>query len=119
MLVIDDDKFKFNTENLYIGGHSNYSGACQISYYLDSLKIYNRVMPQYEIQAEAGLVLGSVEPNFIQLGCFDCLFKEAQSSCITNYHLCNNVEMYSGVYQAVRIMGWVNEPFILQLPDLI
>jgi hypothetical protein len=76
-------------------------------------------MPQYEIQAEAGLVLGSVEPNFIQLGCFDCLFKEAQGSCITNYHLCNNVEMYSGVYQAVRIMGWVNQQTIFQLESLI
>jgi len=48
-----------------------------------------------------------IEPSYIHLGCQDCSLAEATTRCIDGFHLCNSLEYYSGVYQAIKVMGWV------------
>lgn len=96
-----------NEEPLYIGSHPSYLKACKTTYYIDNLKIFSVVLPQFAIQAEAYGALGFIAPNKIMLGCQKCAWKDALKSCIKHYHLCTNGEITSGVYQAIRIMGWV------------
>jgi len=33
--------------------------------------------------------------------------KQAANACIRGYHLCTSLEMYSGVYNLVRSIGWI------------
>lgn len=79
-----------------------------MAYYIDNLKIFNQVSTQFTVEAEAYGSLGTIAPSQIMIGCINCDFIDAKNSCIPSYHLCTNAEMYSGVYQAVRIMGWVD-----------
>lgn len=79
---------------------------CATSYNIDSLKIFNRALELYEIQAFVSNSLGVIEPSFIHLGCQDCTFTTAKTKCISGFHMCTGIEYYSGVYQAIIIMGW-------------
>lgn len=96
-----------NLNPIYIGGHPNYLKKCSIEMTIDSLKIYNRELRVYEIQAGIRTALGIIEPSYFHLGCFDCYYGEAKSKCVENYKLCTATELYSGVWQAAYIMGWV------------
>ena len=106
--TLDGRELVNNKEKLYIGGHPSYSIGCKMAYYMDNLKVYNKISTQFAIEAEAFGALGTIAPNQIMIGCMDCDFIDAKNSCIPNYHLCTNSEMVSGVAQAVRIMGWVS-----------
>ena len=110
--TLEARELKPNTEKLYIGGHPSYSVGCNMAYYIDNLKVYNKVSTQFTVEAEAFGTLGTISPSQIMLGCLDCDFVDAKNACIVNYHLCTNAEMASGVVQAVRIMGWVGSGII-------
>ena len=97
-----------NIDDVFIGGHPNYLKQCSLEMTIDSLRMYSRELFIYEIQAGIKSSLGIIEPSYIHLGCFDCTFAEAQSKCVKNYKLCTSEDLYSGVWQAAHIMGWVN-----------
>jgi hypothetical protein len=96
-----------NKQPIYIGGHPNYLKACSIEMTIDSLKMYNRELHVYEIQAGVRTSLGIIEPSYFHLSCFDCYYGAAKTGCVTNYQLCSAEDLYSGVWQAAYIMGWV------------
>lgn len=117
-------KIKQNSSPVYIGGFPPVAGGakaqvqevadqtsalgnCQIEYNLDLLKIFDVAVPLYMIQGFIKGSLGMIEPSFIHLGCESCTFPESNSKCINGFHLCTSLEFYSGVYQAIRVMGWV------------
>ena len=117
-------KIKQNSSPVYIGGFPPVSGGakaqaqevadqtsalgnCQIEYNLDLLKIFDTAVPLYMIQGFVKGSLGMIEPSFIHLGCESCTFPESNAKCINGFHLCTSLEFYSGVYQAIRVMGWV------------
>lgn len=122
----DNYKIKPDTNNIFIGGvpilnSKNKSkiiknlaeevkllGNCNITYNIDSLKIFNLPLKLYQIQAFVKGSLGMIEPGYIHLSCQDCTLAEAKAKCINGYHLCNSLEFYSGVYQAIKVMGWSN-----------
>ena len=106
--TLDGREVIFNREKLYIGGHPSYSQGCKLVYYLDNLKVFNKVSTHFSLEAEAFGALGTISPSQIMIGCIGCDFIDAKNSCIAHYHLCTNAEMVSGVAQAVRILGWVD-----------
>lgn len=110
--TLDGRSLKPNKEKLYIGGHPSYSAGCQMAYYIDNLKVHSRVATESSVEAESYGTLGPISANQIMLGCLDCDFVDAKNACILNYHLCTNVEMASGVNQAIRIMGWVTSSLL-------
>jgi hypothetical protein len=112
---LDGRQMERNTGKLYIGGHPAYSASCKLVFYMDNLKVFNKLGTSFAVEAESYGALGPIAPNQIMLGCVDCDFIDAKLSCIKNYHLCTNVEMVSGVKQAVRILGWV--PFLKPEPQ--
>jgi hypothetical protein len=105
--TLDGREVQGNSEKLYVGGHPSYSMGCKLVYYMDNLKVHNKLASQFALEAETHSALGTISPNQIMLGCLNCDFRDAKNSCIPNYHLCTNAEMVSGVYQAIRILGWV------------
>ena len=96
-----------NNDTLYIGGHPNYRKNCSVELTIDSVKMYNRELHNYEIQAGVRTTLGIIEPSYFHLACFDCSYSEAKSKCVKNYKLCSSQDLYSGVWQAAHLMGWV------------
>lgn len=97
-----------NTHDIFIGGHESYSKTCKIQFGMNHLKIYNKELKIYEIQASVGFPFGVIEPSFIHLACYNCHYLEAKNKCIKGYRLCNMEEIYGGVWQAAQIMGWVS-----------
>ena len=104
---LDGRELATNREKLYIGGHPSYAQGCKMAYYMDNLKVFDRLASQFAVEAEAQGAMGSVSPNSIMLGCLDCDFVTAKNACVQHFHLCTNVEVISGVAQAIRILGWV------------
>ncbi len=50
--------------------------------------------------------LGWIEPSYIHLGCISCTRKEAKDEkCISGYHLCTSLEVYTGAYYLARLQG--------------
>jgi Concanavalin A-like lectin/glucanases superfamily len=96
-----------NQEKLYIGGHPAYSKACNIAFYMDNFRIYDKVLPQYALEAEVASTSGSYTPGEVLIACQNCDTATALKSCINNYHLCTSAEFYTGVAQFVKLMGWV------------
>ena len=74
--------------------------------YLDEFRFYQRALSTDEIQAEASIALGGVEPSFVELGCMGCSLESARSTCRLAYHLCNVRDLHSGGYMVARAMGW-------------
>ncbi len=96
-----------NSMNLFIGNHPSYLFSCKIPFELKSLSIYNKPLDISFIEAEAFSLLGSfIEPSYIILGCMNCDYLRALESCPENYHLCLNIEFFSGVHTAAIKMGW-------------
>lgn len=98
---------KQNNKPIYIGGHPNQAKNCSLEPTIDSVKMYNRELKVYEIQASVRQPFGIIEPSYFHLACFDCYYSQAKSKCVTNYKLCSAADLYSGVWQAAQIMGWV------------
>lgn len=104
--LIESRPFQVNNQPLYIGGSPSYQKACKLAYYLKDLKVYNIELPAFSIEAEAAGSLGIMEANSMMIGCINCGYKKAAQKCISGYHLCTNIEIYSGAYQIIRVMGW-------------
>lgn len=103
-----------NTDNFYIGGHRNYAKQCSgFKFGMSYFKMFNRPLKIFEVQAGAGNPFGVIEPSYLHLGCYNCEYSEAESKCIKGYHLCKVEELYSGVWQAAEIMGWVSFPSLI------
>ena len=54
-----------NNQPLYIGSVPWLKDECTIISYIDDLRIYDRALNEYEIEAEGSLALGWVEPSFV------------------------------------------------------
>ncbi|KMZ78107.1 hypothetical protein PVIIG_00794 [Plasmodium vivax India VII] len=93
---------KTNDFPIYIGGAPYSVESCDFPFLLDELKVYNLSLGVDHIQSEAASTLNGVEPSFIYFGCFHCDINNAILSCPNNYHLCNKVELYIGVYNVMR-----------------
>ncbi|KJP87222.1 hypothetical protein AK88_03139 [Plasmodium fragile] len=93
---------KTNDFPIYIGGAPYSVESCDFPFLLDELKIYNLSIGVDHIQSEAASTLNGIEPSFIYFGCFHCDINNAILSCPNNYHLCNKVELYIGVYNVMR-----------------
>ncbi|KAL4466845.1 hypothetical protein ABPG74_010442 [Tetrahymena malaccensis] len=95
-----------NDSSFYLGNTPWLSDECSLNAYIDELKILDVETKSYQVQAEASSFLAGIEPNFLHLGCINCPIETAKSACITGYHLCTNLELYSGAYTIARFMGW-------------
>ncbi|GAB69023.1 hypothetical protein PCYB_144510 [Plasmodium cynomolgi strain B] len=93
---------KTNDFPIYIGGAPYSVESCDYPFLLDELKVYNLSIGVDHIQSEAASTLNGIEPSFIYFGCFHCDINNAILSCPNNYHLCNKVELYIGVYNVMR-----------------
>ncbi|CRH02616.1 conserved Plasmodium protein, unknown function [Plasmodium relictum] len=93
---------KTNDFPIYIGGTPYSVDVCDFPFLLDELKIYNLSIGVDQIQSEASATLNGLEPSFIYFGCFHCDIDSAILSCPNNYHLCNKIELYIGVYNVMR-----------------
>eukprot|EP00366_Plasmodium_knowlesi_P004765 XP_002262263.1 [Plasmodium knowlesi strain H] len=93
---------KTNDFPIYIGGAPYSVESCDFPFLLDELKVYNLSIGVDHIQSEAATTLNGIEPSFIYFGCFHCDINSAILSCPNNYHLCNKVELYIGVYNVMR-----------------
>jgi hypothetical protein len=96
-----------NKEPLYVGGDPWVLDQCNVPMYVDELKVFAHPLPPDEIQAEAALSLGGIEPSFIRLGCISCPLEVAMANCPMGYHVCNSLELHMGGYQVARTMGWL------------
>jgi hypothetical protein len=96
-----------NNGSLFIGNTPAFKDKCKLNFLIDEMRFYNRAIEEDYVQAEASPALGGIEPNFVQLGCFDCGIKEAINSCKEGYKLCSSIEMHTAGYQISRAMGWI------------
>jgi len=97
-----------NSEPLYVGGDPWLMGQCNVPMYVDELKVFNVPLPPDEIQAEAAMSLGGIEPSFVRLACVSCPLEVAMANCPLGYHVCNSLELHMGGYQVARAMGWLD-----------
>lgn len=58
------------------------------------------------MEIEAAFSNPVVGSNYVTLGCYECPFVKAISSCPEKYHLCSFAELYSGAYLIARKNGW-------------
>ncbi len=98
----------YNYESLFIGGTPLSKDQCKFDFLIDEMRFYNNCLEKDYIQAEASPALGNIEPNFIQLGCFNCGIKDAAISCVDGYKICSSIEMHTAGYQISRAMGWLH-----------
>ena len=54
-----------NEHNLYLGGTPWHEGDCSVPMLLDEFRFYDKVIHEYEIEAEASPALGGIEPSFV------------------------------------------------------
>jgi len=94
------------TSPIWIGKIPWADKKCRIPFYIDDLRIYDRVLNRNEIEAESFPSLGGIEPSFAHVGCLSCGYGDAIGSCRSGYHLCSQTELNAGAYQVARAMGW-------------
>ena len=83
-------------------------GGWSLNFYIDELKIWDKVIEEDYIEAESGFSVGTgTEPHAIELGCLSCDIKTAQNSCTSQYHLWTTVEVYSFALYVAKSMGWL------------
>lgn len=96
---------------LYIGRMpwQDFIGSgCTLDFFVDEFKLWNKRIDESWIEAESGIALGSgTDPHSIELGCLNCNFDAAYTSCTDEYHLCTTVEVYSFAFAAAKSMGWM------------
>lgn len=115
-VIKDDNPVSRNKDSLFLGGHPTKPKKCRLEVTVDSLKLYERELKPYEIQAGIRTAFGIIEPSYFHLSCFDCSLQDAKSKCVKGYKLCTSEDMYSGVWQAAHLMGWVRT--VLKQTDL-
>ena len=98
---------QINNYNLFIGNHPIYLFTCKINFLLTQFKIFEKELDLEYIQSEAFGIFGNfIEPAYLILGCINCRYKQGIDNCQGNYHFCLNTEFFSGVFLAVKKMGW-------------
>lgn len=110
-----DGVTKTNDFPIYVGGAPYSEDLCDFPILLDELKIYKVSVGVDQIQSEASATLSGIEPSFLYFGCFNCDINSAVLSCPNNYHLCNKIEMYIGVYNIMRKFSLDTNSVILPL----
>lgn len=73
-------------------------------YLLDKFQFYSEEIKAYFLQAQSQ---GFIEQASLHFGCVSCAKEEAKGACISGYHLCTKLEVYSGVYNIARSLGWI------------
>jgi hypothetical protein len=76
--------------------------------YIDELRYHTRSLSADEIQSQAQLGLGGVEPSFVELGCMGCTMNSCPKSCRRGYRMCTTRDVHGGAYLVARSMGWAN-----------
>ena len=99
---------EINDDAFYFGNTPVHTEDCHVPLFIDNVKLFNRELWQGEIEGEAAGSLGTIEANYVRLGCINCNFNHAKDSCDDDYHLCDSIEIHSSVYQVARAQGWVN-----------
>ncbi len=87
-----------NNMPIFLGNTPGHKEDCNVASMVDELRLYNTVISDDYIQAEAQVALSGVEPNFITFGCAACDVSTASNSCLEGYHLCTSIELYTGGY---------------------
>jgi len=95
---------------IMIGSGPSSTSICELTFRMSGLRIYDRALFLYEVQASSPNSLGIVEPSFLHIGCINCTGPEAAKKCVQGFHLCDQNELFGGVWQAAHIMGWVTTP---------
>jgi hypothetical protein len=87
--------------------------------YVDEVRLWNKQLEDFEIEAEAAGALGSTEPAYIRFGCINCRLEEATDVCEKHdeFHLCDSIEIHTSGYQVARVMGWLNWNSRIWTPD--
>lgn len=99
---------QLNENGLYIGGVPWLSDECKFPFLMDEVRYYSSAHNEDFIEAEAAGGLGELEASFIKLGCINCNYTKAESSCKDKYSMCASVELNSGGYQVARANGWTD-----------
>ncbi|CAK80795.1 unnamed protein product (macronuclear) [Paramecium tetraurelia] len=73
------------------------------SFNLDTLKLFNRKIEEWEILASSQLF--QLNGDWVLLHCENCQFEQAKQ-CPFSYHLCTTVELYSFGINIAKNMGW-------------
>jgi Concanavalin A-like lectin/glucanases superfamily len=98
-----------NSNSLFVGNTPWTLQDCPLYIYIDELRFYdNRELAEEEVEAESYGALGAIEPYYIRLGCINCDYDLASTSCTKLYHLCTSIELHSGGYAVARAMGWTD-----------
>lgn len=137
---LENYKLKVNTSDIFIGGipqiTSSYSslakaneknlideynllGNCSIHYNIDALKIFNVDLKLFQIQSFVKDSLGLIEPSYFHLACSECTYADATLKCLDGFHLCSSLEYYSGVMQAMKVMGWLSMDYNIFASDSV
>ncbi|GAB5372045.1 hypothetical protein AAMO2058_001631900 [Amorphochlora amoebiformis] len=78
---------------------------------IDDVSIYSRVLDAAEIEAGSFPALGPIEPGFLRLGCplsNPCGVTTAVEKCGNSFHVCKQLELLAGGYQAATSLGWMS-----------
>jgi hypothetical protein len=103
--VILKGKVKMNDGPFHVGKDPWRQG---VKCYLDEFKVYKTSLSQREIEADAKGSNPLIGSTYASLGCKECTYTQALSSCPESYHLCSFSELYSGGYLVARKNGWFN-----------
>jgi len=97
-----------NQGSMYVGNDPWRPSPGGVASYVDEMRYYARALTSDEIQAQAQLALGGVEPSFVELGCMGCTIDTCPKSCRRGYRMCTGRDLAGGAYQVARGMGWAN-----------
>ncbi|MCQ2818553.1 MAG: LamG domain-containing protein [archaeon] len=96
-------KVLFNKGDFHIGKDAWHSG---VKCYIDEFKIYGKALAKKFIEAEASIGAPLLSNVYVKLGCEECSFVQALTSCEEGYHMCSYDELYAGAYLVARRNGW-------------
>lgn len=99
-----------NDYNLFIGTPPSYSSMCNIEWYVDNFKYFDRAVPSEIILADAYSSIGSMLTTEVVIGCQSCGYTDAIEVCENDdeYHLCNTFEVNSYAFSYGKSMGWID-----------
>jgi len=102
----DEGDVLHNEGPLHVGADPFMSGTRM---FFDTLKIFNKALPEAEVVVEASDALGTAGTAFLRLGCTNCTLSELQASCTEadGYHPCLCQELMAGGLHIAKSMGWL------------
>lgn len=101
--MILSSSMKINKGDIHLGKNPWRVGVRGL---MDDLRFYNEVLSVSEIRplAQPAVPLAAVQG--VSFGCQLCNYMEALESCNDDYHMCSLEELYTGVWEFAREMGW-------------